>query len=112
VATARKEIAAAAAVSALSENLEDRERGQIAEFLVRDFQGRVEYAEHLNEDADAAQRRMNAQLQLRLSALSAARAKLTEMRDDLDGDTPATLIQELDLEEEQIRVAVRSAEPT
>jgi CPA1 family monovalent cation:H+ antiporter len=110
VATARKEIAVAA-VSALSERLEDEEHGQVAETLVQDFQGRVEHAERLNEDAKAAQQRMNAQLQLRLSALTAARAKLTEMRDQLDGDTLATLVQELDLEEEQIRVALRSAKP-
>jgi Na+/H+ antiporter len=110
VATARKEIAAAA-VTALSGKLEDQEHGEVAETLVQDFQGRVEHAERLNEDAEAAQHRMNAQLQLRLSALAAARDRLKEMRDQLDGDTLSALVQELDLEEEQIRVAIRSAEP-
>ncbi len=99
-------------MSALSDKLEDEEHGKVAETLVQDFQQRVEHAERLNENAEAAQTHMNAQLQLRLSALGAARAKLAELRDDIDGDTLSTLVQELDLEEEQIRVAIRSAEPT
>jgi len=49
-----------------------------------------------------------AQLELRTAALDAARAKLMEQRDKLDGETLATLVQELDLEEEQIRVAMGS----
>ncbi|MBL6459386.1 Na+/H+ antiporter [Belnapia sp. T6] len=111
VATARKEVAAAA-VGALSDKLEDREHAEVAETLVRDFRARVEHAERLDEDPEAAQRRLNAQLRLRLSALGAARAKLAELRDELDGETLATLVEELDLEEEQVRVALRAAEPT
>lgn len=108
VVTARKEVAAAA-MSALSEKLEDPEHADVAETLVQDFQSRVDHAELAHEDAGEAQRRMDAQLQLRLVALEAARSKLLERRDELDGDTLSTLVQELDLEEEQVRVAMEAS---
>lgn len=109
VAAARKEVAAAA-VEALSQKLEHPEHADVAETLVQDFQARVDHAEHMEGDAEAAQERMNTQLTLRLEALAAARAKLLEKRDELDGQTLATLVQELDLEEEQIRVALGAHE--
>lgn len=109
VATARKEVAAAA-LGTLSGKLERPEHAQIAETLVQDFQARVDHAEHLGANAEAAQDRMNTTLTLRLEALAAARARLVEMRDEVDGETLATLVQELDLEEEQIRVALVSHE--
>ncbi len=110
VVTARKEVAEAA-LSTLSEKLEDPNHADVAETLVQDFQARVHHAERLHEDAGKAQRRMDRQLQLRLEALQAARAKLVEQRDQLDGDTLATLVQELDLEEEQVRLAIEATQP-
>ncbi|MBW3618243.1 MAG: hypothetical protein KY446_10970 [Proteobacteria bacterium] len=103
--TARKAVAEAA-MGVLAERVEDPEHGDVAEQLVGDYKARLEHADRLNEDAEAAQRRMDAHLQLKLAALEAARAKLVEQRDELDGETLAALVQELDLEEEQIRVAV------
>ncbi len=103
--TARKAVAEAA-MSVLADRVEDPEHGDVAEQLVGDYKARLEHADRLNEDADAAQRRMDAHLQLKLAALEAARAKLVEQRDELDGETLSALVQELDLEEEQIRVAV------
>jgi CPA1 family monovalent cation:H+ antiporter len=108
VVTARKEVAAAA-MSALSQKVDESEDKEVAEHLVQDFQKRVDHAEHLDSDAEGAQRRLDAQLQLKLTALEAARTKLVEMRDNLDGETLSTLVQELDLEEEQIRVAMNGA---
>ena len=70
--TARKEVATAA-LETVSGQISHPEHGQIAESLVQDFKDRVDLADRLNEDAEAAQRGMNAELQLRLSALAAAR---------------------------------------
>jgi CPA1 family monovalent cation:H+ antiporter len=110
VVTARKEVAEAA-LGALSEKLEDPEHGDVAETLVEDFKERVAHAEHMDVDAEGAQQRMESELKLRTAALEAARAKLVERRDELDGETLATLVQELDLEEEQIRVATGANQP-
>ena len=107
--TARKAVAEAA-MNVLADRVEDPEHGDVAESLVSDYKARIDHADRLNEDADLAQRRMDAQMQLKLEALEAARAKLLEHRDDLDGETLSALIQELDLEEEQIRVAVESTQ--
>ncbi len=107
IVTARKEVATAA-LEIVSGQISHLEHGQIAESLVQDFKDRVDLADRLNEDAEAAQRGMNAELQLRLSALAAARTKLVERRDELDGETLGTLVQELDLEEEQIRVTMNT----
>lgn len=111
VVTARKEVAAAA-LGALSEKLEDPKHGDVAEALVQDFQERVAHADRMDDNAEDAQQRMGTQLELRTAALEAARAKLLEQRDKLDGETLATLVQELDLEEEQIRVATGSNKQT
>lgn len=107
---ARREVAEAA-LGALSGRLEDPEHGDVAESLVQDYQNRVDHADRLNDDGEQAQRRMDAHLQLRLTALEAARAKLLEHRDQLDGETLTMLVTELDLEEEQIRVAANAAQP-
>ncbi|KQM18234.1 hypothetical protein ASE49_08365 [Novosphingobium sp. Leaf2] len=52
------------------------------------------------------QQRLRAIVDERLAALDAARTKLREHRGELDGETLATLIRELDLEEEQVRLAM------
>lgn len=44
---------------------------------------------------------------MRLNAIEAARAKLlAEHKDELESEAMATLVSELDLEEEQIKVAM------
>jgi CPA1 family monovalent cation:H+ antiporter len=111
VVTARKEVAEAA-LGALSEKLEDPEHGEVAEALVEDFQERAAHADRMDDNAENEQQRLEVQLELRTAALEAARAKLIEQRDKLDGETLATLVQELDLEEEQIRVAMGSTKQT
>ena len=80
----------------------------MAETLVHDFQARVDHAEQLGDGGEEAAERMTAILNLRLEALAAARQKLLEKRVELDGETLATLVQELDLEEEQVRVALET----
>ncbi len=107
VIAARKEVAAAA-LGALSEKLKDPKHADVAEMLVHDFQTRVEHAERLGDGGEDAAERMAATLKLRLEALGAARQKLLEKRNELDGETLATLVQELDLEEEQVRVALEA----
>lgn len=106
--TARKEVAAAA-LDAVAGKLDDPEHRDVAEELIREFRSRVDHAAALDEDAAAAAKHKEAQLRLRLGAIEAARIRLLERRDDLDGDTLATLVQELDLEEAQIRVALEGA---
>jgi len=101
----------ARALSVLSDKLEDPEHGEAAETLVYDYRARVDHATRLHEDGERAQQRMDTQLQLRLAALNAARAKLVEQRDQLDGETLATLVRELDMDEEQIRVATGATQP-
>jgi CPA1 family monovalent cation:H+ antiporter len=50
---------------------------------------------------------LSARLDLRLTAIEAARTKLlADHREDLEHDEMATLMAELDLEEQQIRVAM------
>lgn len=110
VVTARKAVAAAA-LETMSGEVDHPKHGEIAGSLIQGFQARVDHADRLDQDAEAAQHRMDTELQLRLAALDAARAKLTEQRDALDGETLATLVQELDLEEEQIRVAIGGTQP-
>ena len=74
-----------------------------------EFKGRLDHAELRDTDVDAANHRMETELGLRLTAIRASREKLAEHRDELDGETFATLIQELDLEEQQIRVVLSGA---
>ena len=114
---ARKE-AATAALGAITEELAQSEQKgsaaapahaehrDLAEDLVKEFKGRLEHAELRDTDVDAANHRMEAELDLRLTAIRASREKLSERRDELDGETFATLVQELDLEEQQIRVVL------
>jgi hypothetical protein len=61
----------------------------------------------MRRDAETGAQRDAARLSLRLAAVEAARAKvLAEHRDELDSEAMSALISELDLEEQQIRVAL------
>ncbi|MCP3734024.1 cation:proton antiporter [Sphingomonas sp. RP10(2022)] len=55
--------------------------------------------------------RLRSVMEDRLAALDDARVRLREHRDELDGETLATLIRELDLEEEQVRLAMGDSAP-
>jgi monovalent cation/hydrogen antiporter len=57
-------------------------------------------------DALADRALLEAFLDAKLRAIHQAREGLKAQRSDLDGETLATLTQELDLEEEQIRLAM------
>ncbi len=62
------------------------------------------------QDSETGSQRLAMQLQLRLTAIEAARAKLlADHKDELDTDAMATLVAELDLEEQQIRIALGEA---
>ncbi|MGI4756003.1 MAG: Na+/H+ antiporter [Janthinobacterium lividum] len=102
---ARKE-AATAALDAITGELAESTNRELADKLVDEFKERVESVELLSSDAEAANSQMSEELELRLKAIAAARNKLGERRDELDGETFATLIQELDLEEEQLNVVL------
>ena len=61
----------------------------------------------MRRDAETGAQRDAARLGLRLTAVEAARSKLlAEHKDELDSEAMAGLIAELDLEEQQIRVAL------
>jgi hypothetical protein len=62
------------------------------------------------QDSETGSQRLAMQLQLRLTAIEAARAKLlADHKDELDTDAMATLVAEFDLEEQQIRIALGEA---
>jgi hypothetical protein len=48
----------------------------------------------------------------RIATIDAARDTLRSRRGDLDGETLTTLIRELDLEEEQVRLALGDSKQT
>lgn len=103
---ARRE-ATEAAIEVVAEKLDDAEHRDMADDLLQDLRERAAQAEQLRHDPETARQRLAAQLGLRLTAVEAARTKLlAERRDELDADALAALVAELDLEEEQIRVAL------
>ncbi len=102
--------AAVAAMEAVAEKLDeinDPEQADVAEELLRDLRVRAKQAEETRRDAETGGQRDAARLGLRLTAIEAARAKLlAEHKDELDNEAMAALVAELDLEEQQIRVAL------
>lgn len=96
----------AAALDAVSRTSAGSAHEDVAEDLVAEFKKRVEHAGMTDEAAETATERQEAELDSRLAAITAARDKLVERRGELDGETLATLVKELDLEEERIRVAL------
>lgn len=99
--------AAAAAMEAVAEKLDDPEHADVAEDLLRDLRVRAKQADQARRDSETGAQREAARLGLRLAAIEAARAKLlAEHKDELDSEAMAALVAELDLEEQQIRVAM------
>jgi len=99
--------ATVAAMEAVSEKVEDPEQAAIAEELLRDLRKRAKRVDQMRQDAETGTQRTAMQMGLRLTAIEAARAKLlSEHRDELESDDMSLLIAELDLEEQQIRLAM------
>jgi CPA1 family monovalent cation:H+ antiporter len=99
--------AASAAMEAVAERLDDPEQASVAEDLLRDLRVRAKRADQARADAETGAQREAVRLGLRLTAIEAARAKLlAEHKDELDGEAMSALIAELDLEEQQVRVAL------
>ena len=106
-AGAARHAATAAAIAAVTEKIDDPEHAEAADEVLRDLRERAERADHLRGDAEGGAQRLSAQLGLRLTAIEAARAKLLEEhKDELESEAVTALVAELDLEEEQIRVAL------
>lgn len=92
-----------AALEAVEEHVHCSEQGEAAKELIGEYQGRAQRAAQLEEGADPEADRHTRQLQLRLTAIAASRAKIAESRGDYDDTAALGLTAELDLEEEQIR---------
>ena len=90
--------ASEAALAAVEERVD--EHGEVAEELADELRGRAEQATRVHEGSDADSERREQQQRLRLEGLEAARAKLAEGAEE---ETSRALLEELDLEEEQIR---------
>jgi monovalent cation/hydrogen antiporter len=61
----------------------------------------------MRQDTETGTQRLEMQHRLRLTAIEAARAKLlADHKDELDTEAMATLVAELDLEEQQIRTTL------
>ena len=99
--------ATVAAMDAVSERLDDPAQAAAAEDLLRDLRVRAKQADQMRQDAETGTQRRAAQLGLRLTAIEAARAKLlAEHTDEIDSEAMSALIAELDLEEQQVRIAL------
>ena len=101
---ARSELAAAAlaAVKAHGDGAGSQHTKAAAE-VVQEYETRAERANVEGQDPEAAAVELEAQHKLRLVAIEAARAKLGEHTDRIDGEAHRALGEELDLEEQQIR---------
>jgi CPA1 family monovalent cation:H+ antiporter len=98
-----------AAMEAVTESLDeaDPEEAAAADDLLRDLRVRAARADRLRREAETGAQRTAARLRLRLTAIEAARAKLlAEHRDELEAEALSALVAELDLEEQQTRVAL------
>jgi NhaP-type Na+/H+ or K+/H+ antiporter len=111
-ALARAEIADAA-LDAVKEHLEPHaspEHSAAASALVDEYEAKAERAADEKEaESPENAEQFNAQRRLRLVAIEAARAKLSEHTDQVDADTHRSLAEELDLEEQQIRSAMTNS---
>ncbi|GEP07634.1 cation:proton antiporter [Methylobacterium oxalidis] len=101
--------ATVAAMTAVTEQMDSLspEQAAAAEDLLRELRQRAKRIDQLSQEAETGAQRLAARLGLRLTAIEAARAKLlADHRDELEADELAALVSELDLEEQQIRVAL------
>ncbi|MBB4155323.1 CPA1 family monovalent cation:H+ antiporter [Sphingomonas jinjuensis] len=74
--------------------------------VLRLFRERKAAATRAATGTDIDRTRLEAMLRRKLEGIQSARLQLKERRDQLDGETLATLTRELDLEEEQILLAI------
>lgn len=93
----------AAALTVVEERLEDPEHREAANELIEEYKDRAEQMSRLDADVDTETERLAGQLQLRLAAIEASRSSLAESTADHEGDARRAILEELDLEEEQIR---------
>ena len=101
--------ATVAAIAAVTETLDgaDPEQAAVADDLLRDLSQRAKQADQMRQDTETGTQRLEMQHRLRLTAIEAARAKLlADHKDELDTEAMATLVAELDLEEQQIRTTL------
>ena len=107
-AQARAELAAAS-LDAVREHLDDEgsEHSEAATELVAEYKVRAERASIEGQDVETKTGQLEAQQRLRIVAIEAARTKLGEQTDQIDADAHRALGEELDLEEQQIRRALR-----
>jgi CPA1 family monovalent cation:H+ antiporter len=107
-AEARAEIATAALAAVRGQLIAagGTDQASAAAELVQEYEVRAERASIEGQDLEAKGAQLEAQLRLRLVAIQAARERLAERADGLDGEAHRTLVDELDLEEHQIRRAL------
>ncbi len=101
--------ATVAAMEAVSEKLEgaDPQHAAVGNDLLHDLSDRAKQADQMRQDAETGTQRLEVQRRLRLTAIEAARAKLlADHMEELETEALGALVAELDLEEEQIRVAL------
>lgn len=101
--------ATVAAMTAVAEKVGDLspEQAAAAEDLLRELRQRAKRVAHASDASGTGVERLSARLDLRLTAIEAARTKLlSDHREDLEHEEMAALMAELDLEEQQIRVAM------
>ena len=97
--------ARAAAIEAVSDELGDPDKADLAQDLLGDLRLRAERADNVRADVKGGPQREADRLALRLRAVEAARTQLLhEHRDELESEAMTALVAELDLEEQQIRV--------
>lgn len=101
--TAMRREVSEAALTAVQEHVNDPEHSEAATDLVAEYQDRADLAARLDEGDIPEADHVIRQLEIRLAAIEAARAKLAESRADYDETAALGLMAELDLEEEQIR---------
>lgn len=106
-ARARAEIASAAlgAVQGQIGQAGSEHREAAAE-LLDEYKVRADRASIEGQDLEARSGQLDAQQRLRLFAIAAARGKLREKTDQIEGDAHRELGEELDLEEQQVRRAL------
>ena len=106
-AQARAELATAA-LDAVETYLdrEGSEHGEAAAELVDEYRLRADRASIEGQDVEAVSGRLDAQQRLRLVAIDAARDRLRQKTDQMDGEAHRELGEELDLEEQQVRRAL------
>lgn len=103
-ARARAEIATAALGAVQNQIDEDgSEHGEAAAELVDEYKVRADRASVEGQDLETKSGQLDTQQRLRLVAIDAAREKLREKTDKIEGEAHRELGEELDLEEQQVR---------